>query len=320
MRAIYYDTYGGPDCLHERDISVPKLGEHDVRVRVHAVSLNASDVEFLRGRPLYTRAWGFRRPKFRTLGSDCAGQVCDVGSKVTRVEVGDWVFGDLLERWGALAEFVVAPASRWVRIPEGMTPEVACMLPQAGVVAWQCVKAGGDLAGKRVLVNGAGGGSGTFATQMAKLLGARHITAVDLAAKASAMRRLGADEVVDYTQQDYTATHAQYDLIVDFVGSRSVAENVRVLAKGGHYFLVGGSVPRLLGAVTAGSVRSWFSDRTFRLFIHRPNEADLSEVASLCLQRKVQPELWRTFTLAETGAAFQALSTGKVVGKVVIQL
>jgi NADPH:quinone reductase-like Zn-dependent oxidoreductase len=318
VKAAFYERYGGPEQLTVRDVAAPTPRDNEILVRVLSVALNASDLEFLRGVPRYTRMWGLLRPGRPTLGSDCAGRVEAVGSRVTRFKVGDLVFADLLERWGALAELVAAPEHLWAALPEDLSPEVACMIPQAGVVAWQSVQALGSLDGKRVLINGAGGGSGTFAIQMAKLLGASHVTAVDAGEKADAMQRLGADRTVDFRAQDYTTSCAGCDLVVDLIGSRSLSENARVLARNGKYYLVGGSLPRIFAVLSLGTARSLLSARKFRLFATRPSPAAITEVAGLCRAGQITPQLGQRFSLDDVRGAFEALASGRVLGKVVV--
>lgn len=320
MLAATYSEYGSPDQIHVRETPVPTLGEHDVLVRVAAVALNASDVEFLRANPAYVRAWGLLKPRHPILGSDVAGHVEAVGSKVTKFKPGDRVFADLLERWGGLAEYVSAPERLWAQIPDELDFVAACMVPQAGVVALQAVRAGGDLKGKSLLINGAGGGSGTFAIQFAKGVGAGRITAVDRAAKAAAMLKLGADEVVDFAREDYSKRHGAFDVIVDLVGSRRLADNARALAPNGRYFLVGGPLARILGAISFGAMRSMFSSRRYRLLAVKQSPAAFSEVAASCVSGQVKPVLGQTFPLAEVRSAFRALEAGEVSGKVVVTI
>jgi NADPH:quinone reductase-like Zn-dependent oxidoreductase len=317
MKAACYTEYGDPTRLEVREVPVPQPGASEVLVRVLSVSLNASDVEFLRGAPAYTRAWGLRRPKHPTLGSDCAGCVAAVGEKVTEFKPGDLVFGDLLGRWGALAEYVVAPAQLWVAMPAGLSPEVACMLPQAGVVAWQAVLAG-PVKGKRFLVNGAGGGSGTLTIQLAKLWGAAQVVAVDRAEKATALRELGADAIIDYQTQDYTEQAHSHDRIIDLVGSRSLADNARALAAGGEYHLVGGNVPRLLAALTLGPMRSLVSSKKLRLLAVQQSRAAIALVAEAQLRGEITPITGARFALKDVRDAFHALCSGQIVGKVLV--
>ncbi len=320
MKAACYSRYGGPEQITLEDVPTPTPREDEILVRVAAVSLNASDVEFLRADPVYVRAWGLWRPKVRTLGSDVAGRVEAVGKNVTQFKPGDHVFGDLLERWGGLAQYVAAPERLWSHVPRGLALEQACMIPQAGVVACQAARAAGALNGKRVLINGAGGGSGTFAIQIVKLLGAEHLTAVDHGAKASEMRRLGADQVMDFRLEDYTARESTYDVIIDLVGSRPLSKNAGALAPNGQYFLVGGSLSRILSAVTCGVVRSRFSSKSYRLLVVKQSPQAFREVAQWCTEGNVTPVLGKSFALSQAREAFQALLDGAVVGKVVVRV
>lgn len=319
MLAATYSEYGSPERLCVREVDAPKPGATDVLVRTVAVSLNASDVEFLRGKPAYVRAWGLRRPRHPILGSDVAGVVEAVGAKVTRFQPGDRVFADLLERWGGLADYVCAPERRWAHIPAGLDFVQASMVPQAGVVALQALQSGGDVTGKSVLINGAGGGAGTFAIQFARRLGAARITAVDRGHKMDAMRNLGADEVIDFTREDYCA-RGPFDVIVDLVGSRSLADNARALSRYGKYILVGGSVPRLVAAVTLGTLRSLLTSRTYRLAIIDPSPVASVQIAEQCVRGEISPVLGAVYSLHDVRAAFVAQATGQPVGKVVVSL
>lgn len=320
MLAATYSEYGSPEQLTVHDVAAPAVSEHDVLVRVATVSLNASDVEFLRAKPAYVRAWGLRRPGHPILGSDVAGQVEAVGSKVTKFQPGDRVFADLLEHWGGLAQKVSAHERLWAHIPEGLSYAQACMVPQAGVVAFQGVQASGDLKGKAVLINGAGGGSGTFAIQFAKLMGAAQVTAVDRGHKSGKMLELGADEAVDFKLDDYTARRGEFDLIVDLVGSRRLQDNARALTSSGRYFLVGGSLGRIFETLTLGTVRSLFSTRKYRLLVVKQSPAAFAHVADLCVRGEVRPVLGRTFPLSEVRDAFRAVEAGDVFGKVVVTI
>lgn len=320
MKAACYHRYGGPEQLALEEVETPAIGERDILVRVSHVSLNASDVEFLRAKPAYVRAWGPLRPKVKILGSDVAGTVVGVGSKTTRFKPGDRVVGDLLEHWRGLAEHVAAPERLWAAIPPTLTNEVACMLPQAGAVAAQAVAACGDIANKHILINGAGGGSGTLAIQVARMSGAGRITAVDRAEKADVMRRLGAHEVIDFTREDYTVHHSRYDAIIDLVGSRGVAANARALTPRGRYLLVGGPVPRLLTTLLFGKCWSLVGSRQVRLLVVKQSPEAIGEVATWCVDGKVTPILGSSFPLHEVQAAFRALCDGTVSGKVVIHI
>ena len=244
MRAVVYDRYGPPDVLRIENVPKPSPAAGQVLVRVAATSVNLSDWETLRGSPLYSRIGGLRSPARRTLGSDIAGWVEAVGPGVTRFRPGDEVYGDNLALKGGFAEYAIAPESALARKPAELTFAEASTIPQAGAIAWQGTDGAG--AGHRVLINGAGGGSGSFAIQLAKRLGA-HVTGVDNAGKLDFMRSLGADEVIDYRSEDFTRGDEPYDLILDLVAHRSVFAYRRALAPGGRYRCVGGSVRRCCG-------------------------------------------------------------------------
>lgn len=318
MKAAVYREYGGPEQLVLQDVARPRPAPREILVKVDAVSLNASDIEFLSGSPAYVRAWGWSRPKYTILGSDVAGRVEAVGDQVTRFKVGDLVFGDLLDRWGGLAEYVAAHERSWAAIPAGLTPEQACMIPQSGVVAWQGIAACGELQGKHLLINGAGGGSGTFAIQIAKMLGAGRVTAVDRENKSAAMHELGADHTIDFERDDYTTRRHEFDAILDLVGSRPLSENARALRPRGQYYLVGGSLARILGAVAFGALRSVFTSRKYRLLAVQQSAKALADVGELCAAGKLRPILGHTFALSDVRQAFAALRDGSVVGKIVI--
>ena len=237
-----HDRYGSPDVLRIEDVPVPSPGAGQVRVQVAATAVNLSDWEGLRGRPGYARLGGLRSPRRRTLGSDIAGVVDAVGEGVTRFRTGDEVYGDNLALMGGFAEYALAPESALAPKPAGLTFAEASTIPQAGAIALRGTERVGP--GSRVLINGAGGGSGALAIQLARRRGA-HVTGVDNAAKLDFMRAVGAHEVVDYRREDFTRTATPYDLVLDLVAHRSVFAYRRSLARGGTYRCVGGSVRAL---------------------------------------------------------------------------
>jgi NADPH:quinone reductase-like Zn-dependent oxidoreductase len=248
VRAVVQDRYGSPDVLRIQDVPVPSPAAGQVRVKVAATALNLSDWEGLTGSPGYARLGGLRAPRRRTLGSDIAGWVDDVGEGVTRFRPGDEVYGDNLQLKGGFAEYTVAPESALALKPAQLTFVQASTIPQAGAIALQGTR--DAAAGRRMLINGAGGGSGSFAIQLAKQLGA-HVTGVDNARKLDFMRSLGADEVIDYRTDDFTR-RGPYDEILDLVAHRSVFAYRRALAAGGRYRCVGGTVRSLLRVLTVG--------------------------------------------------------------------
>src|SRR5215211_438980 len=239
MRAVVYDRYGPPESLRVDDVPTPSPTTNQVLLRVFATSVNLSDWECLRGSPLYARLGGLRVPARRTLGSDVAGRVEAVGSGVTRFRVGDEVYGDNLQLKGGFAEYAVAPEPALAHKPEELTFAEVSAIPQAAAIALRGTA--GVAAGQRVLINGAGGGSGSFAIQLAKRAGA-HVTGVDNAGKLDFMRSLGADHVIDYGSEDFTRPDEPYDLILDLVAHRSAFACRRALAPRGRYSCVGGPV------------------------------------------------------------------------------
>jgi NADPH:quinone reductase-like Zn-dependent oxidoreductase len=317
MRAVVYDRYGSTDSLRVEDVPVPSPAPGQVLVRVMATSVNLSDWESLRGAPLYSRIGGLRRPARRTLGSDIAGRVEAVGSGVSGFGVGDEVYGDNLDLKGGFAEFAVAPESALAHKPEQLTFAEASTIPQAGAIALQGT-APAD-AGRRILINGAGGGTGSFAIQLAKRAGA-HVTGVDNAAKLDFMRSVGADEVIDYRRQDFARTGERYDLVLDLVATRSALACGRALARGGRYRCVGGSVPVLLGVATIGSIAGRLTGRRLGVLVVRPGPARFGPLADLCVAGKVAIHIDRTFTLDDVPEALRHVGEGHARGKTVVTI
>ena len=314
MKAVVYDRYGPPDVLRVEEVPRPSPGAGQVLVRVAATSINLSDWETLRGSPAYSRIGGLRTPARRTLGSDIAGRVEAVGAGVSRFQVGDEVYGDNLALKGGFAEYAIAPASVLAAKPPAVSFAEASTIPQAGVIAWQGTA--GAAAGQRVLINGAGGGSGAFAIPLAKRLGA-HVTGVDNAAKLDFMRSLGADEVIDYRRADFTRT-GPYDLILDLVAHRSVFAYRRALAPGGRYRCVGGSARALLRVLTVGTLAGLITGRRLGVLAVRAGPEHFAPVADLCAAGDLAVHIDRTFTLDEVPAALAHVGEGHALGKVVV--
>ncbi len=315
MKAVVYDRYGSPDVLHVEDVPVPDPAAGQLRVRVAATSVNLSDWECLRGSPAYARIGGLRSPARRTLGSDIAGVVDAAGAGVTRFRAGDEVYGDNLALMGGFAEYALAPESSLVHKPAQLTFAEASTIPQAGAIARQGTEKA--VVGSRVLVNGAGGGSGSFAIQLARRLGA-HVTGVDNAAKQDFMRSVGADDVIDYSRDDFTRTTQPYDLILDLVAHRSVFAYRRALAPGGTYRCVGGSVRALLRVLTVGSLVGLLTGRSIGVLVVKQVPANFEPVADLCVAGEVAIHIDRTFTLEEVPAALAHVGEGRALGKVVV--
>src|SRR4051812_19563505 len=314
MRAVVYDRYGPPDVLRVEDVPMPSPATRQVLVRVVATSVNLSDWESLRGTPAYARIGGLRTPARRILGSDIAGVVESVGPGVTRFGPGDEVYGDNLGLKGGFAEYALAPESVLAPKPAGLSFAEASTIPQAGAIALQGVA--GAVPGSRVLINGAGGGSGTFAIQLAKGQGA-HMTGVDNASKLDFMRSLGVDEVIDYRAGDFTRL-GPYDLILDLVAHRSVFAYRRALARGGRYRCVGGPVPTVLRVLTLGWVVGRLSRRRIGVLGVRPGPARFGPIADRCVAGEIDIRIDRTFALDDVPAALAHVGEGRALGKVVV--
>ena len=315
MRAVVHDRYGGPDVLRVEDVPIPSPAGAQVLLKVAATSINLSDWEGLRGSPFYARLGGLRSPRRPTLGSDIAGLVEAVGAGVTRFRPGDEVYGDNLQLMGGFAEYAVAPESALARKPTELTFVEASTIPQAGAIALQGTARAS--AGCRVLINGAGGGSGSFAIQLAKRRGA-HVTAVDNAAKLDYLRSLGADEVIDYRRDDFTRGPDRYDLILDLVAHRSVFAYRRALAPGGRYQCVGGSVRALLRVLTIGATVGLLTGRRLGVLAVKPGPAHFQPLTELCVAGQVRIHVDRTCTLDEVPEALAHVGEGRALGKVVI--
>lgn len=314
MRAVVYDRYGPPDVLRVEEVPIPVPGPRQVLVAVAATSINLSDWECLRGDPFYARVGGLRAPARRILGSDIAGRVEAVGDEVTGFRPGDAVYGDNLGLKGGFAEFALAPEGALAHKPEGLTDAEASTIPQAGAIALQGTA---DLRpGQRILINGAGGGSGSFAIQLARRAGA-HVTAVDNATKLEFMRAVGADEVIDYTTEDFTR-RGRFDRILDLVALRSVFAYRRALARGGTYRCVGGTVRSLLRIVTVGALVGGLTGRRIGVLTVKSGPAHFAALTDLCLAGEVGIHIDRTFRLDEVPQALTHVGTGGALGKVVV--
>lgn len=317
MKAVIRHVYGPPDVLELAEVEKPVPAAGEVLIRVRATSLNASDWEILTGEPLYGRIWGFFTPKFRILGSDVAGTVEAVGPGATRFSPGDAVYGDIFERWGGFAEWVCAPEGMLRLKPESMSFEQAAAIPQSGVIALLGLRDKGQVqTGQTVLINGAGGGGGTFAIQIAKILGAE-VTAVDSAEKLELMRSLGADHVIDYAEEDFTRNGQRYDLILDLVGHHSLFDFKRALAPKGRYLLVGGRMKLVLGALIGGVLVSVFSGKKMGMLMVKVNQG-LEILEEHFQSGSLVPAIDRTYSLGETPEALRRLGEGRAQGKLVI--
>ncbi len=319
MKAVVCTKYGPPDVLQLKEVAKSAPKHNEVLVKVHAASLNAADFEYLRG-VFFVRLAAPVRPTFKIFGSDMAGQVEAVGRNVKQFQPGDEVFGDLsTSGFGAFAEYVCASESALALKSASMTFEEAAALPQAAVLALQGLRDKGQIQpGQKVLINGAGGGVGTFAVQLAKYFGAE-VTGVDSTKKLDMLRSLGADQVIDYTQEDYTRSGQHYDRIIDVVARRSIFDYKRALNPRGIYLMVGGSTAAIFQVFLLGPLISMTGSKKMGALMLKPNK-DLAFLKELFEAGKVKPVIDRRYPLSEAAEAFRYLEEGHAKGKVVITL
>lgn len=318
MKAVVYDKYGPPEVLRYCEVERPHAGEDEVLVRVKAVSLNQSDWEILRGTPAYSRIFGILRPRFPILGSDITGVVEAVGARVTQFSPGDEVYGDAMGSFGGFAEYAVVKAKVLLKKPPALSFEEAATVPQAGIIALQGLRyRGGVKPGDHVLINGGGGGSGMFAIQLAKQLGAR-VTGVDNERKQEHMRALGADHVLDYGQVDFANGPERYDHVLDLVGTRSAFTHRRALRPGGRYALVGGAMGAFLSTLFWGPLLGPLSGRKMGILVAEANEADLVTIVQKIVEKRLRVIIDKVFPLQETREALRYLGEGKALGKVLV--
>jgi NADPH:quinone reductase-like Zn-dependent oxidoreductase len=317
VRAMVYDRYGGPERLRLADVPAPEPGPGEVLVRVAACSVNLSDWEYLTGRPAYARLAGLRRPRAgrRVLGSDVVGHVVRLGEGVAAGDgpaVGQRVMADVVTRGGGFAELACLPASVCTPVPDGLGDEAAACLPQAGAIAVQGTA--GVAAGQRVLLNGAGGGSGTLALQLALAAGA-HVTAVDNAAKLDFLTGLGAHEVLDHRVSDFAATGRRWDLVLDLVATRGPRRVAAVVAAGGRYRAVGGPLRVVVPLALAGP----FTGGRVGVLAVRTGAAETAQAAALAARGALRPVVEDVLALERLPEALARTGAGAVRGKLVIR-
>jgi NADPH:quinone reductase-like Zn-dependent oxidoreductase len=324
MKAIVQDKYGSAEVLELRDTAKPAIGEHDVLVRVRAAAVNPADWAIMGGLPYIARPapmYGMRKPKNGIRGTDVAGKVEAVGSAVTRFRPGDDVYG-----WcrGAFAEYGAASEDGLAVKPAYLTFEQAATVPMAGSVALQALRDHGDVhVGQKVLVNGASGGIGTFAVQIAKSLGAE-VTGVCSTSNVDLVRSIGADHVIDYTTEDFTKSGERYDFILDNISNRSLSDLRRALTPTGMLVPNGGQFQNRwfssAGRLIKAMVSFRFVSQRLGRFIVAQKHDDLVALKELIEAGKVMPVIDRTYPLSETAAAMDYVGTGHARGKVVINV
>jgi NADPH:quinone reductase-like Zn-dependent oxidoreductase len=331
MQAIPYTRHGPPDILQLKEVEKPTPKDNEALVKVCATSVNAADVEFLRGL-FWARVYGLQVPKPEILGSDIAGQVEAVGGNVKQFRPGDEIWADLsLHGYGAFAEYVSVPEDALRLKPDSMTFEEAAAIPTAACNALQNLRGaepsspslilsdkGQIQPGQKVLINGAGGGVGTFAVQIAKYYGAE-VTAVDSTAKLDMLRSIGADHVIDYTQQDFTKSGQRYDFVLDVVASRSIFAYKRALNPKGICVFVGGSTAAIFQALFIAPLISMMGSKKLGTVMWKPNKKeDLDFLAELFEAGKVVPVIGRRYPLGQVPEALRYLEEEPHLGKIVI--
>lgn len=321
MRAVLRDAYGPVDILRVSTVEDPVPGPGEVVVRVAAASLNMADLDHLLGLPRLARlGTGLTRPANRRVGVDVAGTVEEVGPDVAGLRPGDRVWADLFDSGhGALADRVLVPASALSPLPDALSFDVAATAPHSGTLALQSLRAAGPIRpGERVLVNGAGGCVGPFAVQMAKARGAV-VTAVDHGDKLDLLRELGADEMIDYTREDFTRGDRRFDVVLDIADTRNLVALRRSLAPGGRYVLIARRISSFAEKGLLGPVVGRLTGTRMSTFFWRPNQrADLDELARLLVAGDVLPRIDRRYGLDDTVEAFRHLESGAARGKILV--
>ncbi|NPD90295.1 MAG: NAD(P)-dependent alcohol dehydrogenase [Asgard group archaeon] len=321
MKAVVYKKYGSTKVLKLKDVEKPSPKDNEVLVRIHAASANAADLDQLKG-VFLIRLQGLFRPKYEILGSDFAGVVEVVGKDVRQFQPGDEVLGDLTQcGFGAFAEYVCVPEKILTLKPTSISFEEAASIPSAGVLAVQGLRDYGQIKpGLKVLINGAGGSLGPFAVQLAKYF-ETEVTAVDSRGKFDMLRSIGADNVVDYSQEDYTKKGISYDLILDNVAKRSISDYIRALNPNGNFVMVGGSTSTMIKIFLRGRKILKREDKKLSVLIGKPNRReDVDFLLNLIESRKVIPVIDSTYPLSEVAEAFKHLEAGHPNGKIIIRV
>jgi NADPH:quinone reductase-like Zn-dependent oxidoreductase len=319
VKAIVYEKYGTPDVLQLKEVAKPVPGEDEVLVKVHAASINDWDLGLLYGDFINRMLNGLRKPRRNILGSDIAGKIETVGKKVKRFKAGDDVYGDLSGQWGGFAEYVCAPEKSLSLKPAAMSFEEAAAIPQAAMLAVQgLIDKGKIKQAQKVLINGAGGGVGTFAIQIAKLYNAE-VTGVDKATKLEMLRSIGFDHVIDYTKEDFTKNGKVYDLILDAKTNRSAFDYARSLNRNGVYVTVGGSIGHLLQVLILARLIRMIQSKHLRIVALKPNK-DLAFMNDLFEKGKVRTVIDGPYRLDQLGEAFRHFAKADHLGKIVITI
>jgi NADPH:quinone reductase-like Zn-dependent oxidoreductase len=317
LKAIVYTKYGGPEVLQVKEVKKPYPKDDEVLVKVYAVSINDWDIGLLKGDVINRLIYGLFKPKKKILGSDVAGRIEAVGKNVKQFQAGDEVYGDLSGKWGGFAEYVCASDRALALKPANMSFIEAAAIPQAAMLAVQgLIDKGKIQPGQKLLINGAGGGVGTFAVQIAKLYGVE-VTGVDSSEKLDMLRSIGFDYVIDYNREDFTKNGQRYDLILDVKTNRSIFDYARALSPNGIYVTIGGSLMRIFQALCLGPWISMGRKKRIRIVALKPNK-DLVYINELFEAGKIKPVIDGPYKLDEGPEAFRLFDQANHKGKVVI--
>lgn len=321
MKAIVYTKYGSPDVLELKEIEKPFPKDNEVLVKIHAASLNASDWHMLRADPFLIRLFGgFLKPKCNILGADIAGVIETAGKNVKQFHAGDEVFGALPKCCGGFAEYATATENDLVLKPKNESFEQAAAVPLASITALQALRDKGKIkSGQKVLVNGASGGVGTFAVQIAKSYGAE-VTAVCSTSKIEIMRSLGADIIIDYTKEDFTKNGTGYDLIIAANGYHPISDYKKALSSNGIYVMTGGAGAQMAQAMFLGPLMSANGTKKMGHLLAKANKNDLIFIKELIEAGKVVPVIDKRYPLSEVADAMRYLEEGHAKGKIVITI
>jgi NADPH:quinone reductase-like Zn-dependent oxidoreductase len=322
MKAIVYNKYGPPDVLELTEVEKPNPGDNQVLVKIHASSVNFGNLVLLKGEPFLARfAFGLLKPKYPIPGGDIAGKVEAVGKDVTQFKPGDDVFGDLSGcGWGGFAEYAAVPENSLALKPANLSFEETAAVPMAGVTALQGLRDKGKIqSGQKVLINGASGGVGTFAIQIAKSFGAE-VTGVCSTRNLDILQSIGADHVIDYTKEKFTQKKQSYDLILGVNGHQPISEYKRALSPNGIFVHVGGSGSQMFQAMVLGPWISMTGSKKMGSFLQRANQKDLVIMKELLEEGKVKPVIDRRYKLSEVPDALRYFEEGHAQGKVVITM
>ncbi len=320
MKAIVYTKYGPLDVLQLKEVDKPTPKDNEVLVKIYATTVTPGDVIVVKGDPFPVRFWsGLLEPKHKIPGKEMAGRVETVGKNVTRFQPGDDVFGDLTVcGLGAFAEYVSVPENAIAPKPANLTFEEAAAVPESALVALQGLRDHGKIQpGQKVLINGTSGGVGSFAVQIAKSFGAE-VTAVCSTQNLEMARSLGADDVIDYTKEDFTQSGKRYDLILASNGYHPISDYRRALSPEGIYVATGGSMAQTFEAMLQGPIISMTGSKKMSNMLVKPNKNDLVFMKDLIEAGKVVPRIDRRYPLSEFAGAFRYLEEGHAQGKIVI--